>query len=57
MMVFQGMIEIYIDVRGRDLGMEGTGRGIESARKIFERGARSGQRNARLPSEGRVQEQ
>jgi hypothetical protein len=37
MMVFQSMIEIYIDVRGRDLGMEGTGRGRESARKIFER--------------------
>jgi hypothetical protein len=35
MMVFQGMIEIYIDVRGRDLGMEGTGRGIESARKYL----------------------
>jgi hypothetical protein len=35
MMVFQSMIEIYIDVRGRDLGMEGTGRGIESARKYL----------------------
>jgi hypothetical protein len=43
----------YIDVRGRDLGMEGTRRGRESARKIFQRGARSGQRKARLHSEGR----
>jgi hypothetical protein len=31
--------------------MEGTRRGGESAIKIFERGARSGQRNARLVSE------
>jgi hypothetical protein len=37
----------YIAVRVRDLGMEGTRRGRESARKIFERGARSEQRNAR----------
>jgi hypothetical protein len=38
--------------------MKGTGRGRESTRKIFERGARSGQRkNARLHSEGRVQEE
>jgi hypothetical protein len=34
--------------------MEGTKRGRENARKIFERGARSGQRNTRLHSEGRV---
>jgi hypothetical protein len=27
----------YINVGGRDLGMEGTTRGRESARKIFER--------------------
>jgi hypothetical protein len=33
---------VYFDVKGR------TRRGKESARKIFERGARSGQRNARL---------
>jgi hypothetical protein len=39
---------------GRDLGMEGTRRGRESARKIFEKGARSGQRNPRLHSEARV---
>jgi hypothetical protein len=39
-------------VESRDLGMEGTRRGRESARKIFEKGARSGQRNARLDSEG-----
>jgi hypothetical protein len=44
----------YIDVWGRDLKMEGTRRGRESARKIFERGARSGERSARLHSEGRV---
>jgi hypothetical protein len=31
--------------------MEGTRRGGESARKIFERGARSGQRKARLREE------
>jgi hypothetical protein len=37
--------------------MEGTGLGRESARKIFERGARNGQRNSRLHSEGRVQEE
>ncbi|KAH0810191.1 hypothetical protein GEV33_012600 [Tenebrio molitor] len=39
--------EEYIDVRDRDLGMEGTSR--ESARKIFEMGttSSSGQRNAR----------
>jgi hypothetical protein len=39
-------------VESRDLGMEGTRRGRESARKIFEKGARSGQRNARLDSAG-----
>jgi hypothetical protein len=38
----------YIDVWGRDLGMEGTRRGRESARKIFER---SGERNSRLREE------
>jgi hypothetical protein len=37
--------------------MEGTGRDRESTRKIFERGAGSGQRNARFHSEGRVQEE
>jgi hypothetical protein len=55
MMMFEDREDI--DVRGRDLGMERTRRGRESARKIFERGARSGQRNARLHSEGRVQEE
>jgi hypothetical protein len=49
---------MYIDVRDKDLVMEGTGRGGESARIIFERVARSRQRNARLYSEeGRVQEE
>jgi hypothetical protein len=38
MIMFESMIE----------SMEGTRRGSKSARKIFERGARSGQRNARL---------
>jgi hypothetical protein len=48
MMMFESMMEsMYIDVWGRDLGVEGTRRGRESGRKIFERGARSGQRNAR----------
>jgi hypothetical protein len=47
MMMFESMIE----------GMEGTRAGRESARKIFEMGARSGQRNARLHSERRVHEE
>jgi hypothetical protein len=47
----------YIDVGGKDLGMEGTRRGGESARKIFQRGARNGQKNARLHSDGRVYEE
>jgi hypothetical protein len=38
-------------------GVEGTRRGRESAKEIFERGARSEQRNDRLHSEGRVQEE
>jgi hypothetical protein len=37
--------------------MEGTRGARDSGRKIFERGARSGERNARLHSEGRVQEE
>jgi hypothetical protein len=37
--------------------MEGTRGGRESTRKIFERGVRSGQRNARLHNERRVQEE
>jgi hypothetical protein len=46
MYVIRGItIIIYNDVRGRDLGMEGTRGGRESARKIFEMGDRSGQRN------------
>jgi hypothetical protein len=45
------------DVRSRDMGMEGTGGGGESAREIFEMRARSGQRNTRVHSEGRVQEE
>jgi hypothetical protein len=56
MMMFESMIEsIIIDVRGRDLGMEGTGR--ETARKIFEKDVKSGQINAGLHSQGRVQEE
>jgi hypothetical protein len=43
--------------RRRDLGMEGTRRGRKSARKIFERGARSGKRNTRLHNERRVSEE
>jgi hypothetical protein len=39
------------------MGMEGTGGGGEGAREIFEMGARSGQRNTRVHSEGRVQEE
>jgi hypothetical protein len=33
--------------------MDGTRRGRERARTIFERGAKSGQRNARLYGEGK----
>jgi hypothetical protein len=36
--------------------MEGTGGGRESAREIFEMGAKSGQKIARLHSEGRAKE-
>jgi hypothetical protein len=43
MMVFE---RERTDVPDRDLGMEGT-RGGESAREIFEMGARSGERDAR----------
>jgi hypothetical protein len=42
------------DVRSRDLGMEETEGDEESAREIFEMSARSGQRNTRVHSEGRV---
>jgi hypothetical protein len=35
--------------------IKGTGKDREGVRKIFERGAGSGQRNARLHNEGRVQ--
>jgi hypothetical protein len=45
------------DVRSRDLRMEGTGGGGESAREIFEMGAKSGQRNTRVHSERRVEEE
>jgi hypothetical protein len=37
--------------------MEETRRGRKSARKIFEKGARSGKRNTRLHNEGRVSEE
>jgi hypothetical protein len=52
-MMFVSMVESIL-MWGGDLGMEGTRGDRESARKIFERGARSGQRNARLHSEGRL---
>jgi hypothetical protein len=56
MMMFESMVEsVLADVRSRDMGMEGTGGGGESTREIFEMGARSGQRNTRVHSEGRVQ--
>jgi hypothetical protein len=47
----------HIDVPDRNLGMEGTREGRNRGRKIFEMGARSGQRNAGLHSEGRVLEE
>jgi hypothetical protein len=37
--------------------MEGTGGGGESAREIFEMGAKSGQRYTRVHSERRVEEE
>jgi hypothetical protein len=37
--------------------MEGTRRGGESARKIIDWGPRTGHRNGRLHSKGRVQEE
>jgi hypothetical protein len=49
MMMFESMVENPADFWG-------TRGGRASARKIFDMGARSGQRNARLHSEGRVQE-
>jgi hypothetical protein len=57
-MMYESMVEsVLADVRSRDLGMEGTGGGGESAREIFEMGARRGQRNTGVHSEGRVQEE
>jgi hypothetical protein len=53
-MMFESMVESLQD---RDLGKEGTRGGRESSRKIFEMDARSGQRNGRLHSERRVQEE
>jgi hypothetical protein len=54
MMIFQSMIESILMYGG---GMEGIREARESGTKIFERGARSGQRIARLHSEGRAQEE
>jgi hypothetical protein len=54
MMMFESMIESILTY-GAEIW--GTRRGRESARKIFERDARSGQRNARLHSEGRIQKE
>jgi hypothetical protein len=47
MMMFESMRESLL-MGGQRSAIEGTRRGRESARKIFEMGARSGQRNARL---------
>jgi hypothetical protein len=56
--MFESMVEsVLMYVRGRDLEMERTRGGRENARKIIEMGARSGQRNARLHSNGRVQKE
>jgi hypothetical protein len=55
-MMFESMVESVERTEQRS-GMEGTGGGGESAREIFEMGARSGQRNTRVHSEGRVQEE
>jgi hypothetical protein len=51
-MMFESMIKsIWM---GQRSGHGRNKRSRERARKIFERGARSGQRNARLHNEGRV---
>jgi hypothetical protein len=58
MMIFERIVEsIGTDVGGRGLRMEGTRRGRENLREIFERSARSGRSNARLYNEERVQEE
>jgi hypothetical protein len=52
-MMFESMVESVL-MYGTEIWMKETGGGGESAREIFEMGARSGQRNTRVHSEGRV---
>jgi hypothetical protein len=57
--MFESMVESIL-MYGEEIWgwkMEATRRGRESATKISEMGARSGQRKTRLHSEGRVQEE
>jgi hypothetical protein len=53
-MMFEAMIESIL-MYGAEIW--GRKQQEESARKIFEGGARTGQRNSRLHIEGRVQEE
>jgi hypothetical protein len=57
MMMFKSMIESLLMYGAEIWGWKEQEGGRESARKIFEMGVRSGQRNDRLHSEGRVQEE
>jgi hypothetical protein len=60
--MYESMVEsVLADVRSRDLGMEGTGGGGESAREIFEMGTITTQRgrpqtNSICPNRGAEQE-
>jgi hypothetical protein len=53
MMMFENMIESIL-MYGAEISGWKEQEEVEKARKIFERGDRSGQRNAKLYSEGRV---
>jgi hypothetical protein len=54
MMMFENMIESILMYGAEIWGWKEQKSGRESARKIFERGARSKQRNGRLHNEGRL---
>jgi hypothetical protein len=58
MMMFESMLESVLMYGAEIWGWkEQAGGGGESAREIFEMGARSGQSNTRVHSEGRMQEE
>jgi energy-coupling factor transporter ATP-binding protein EcfA2 len=52
-MIFESMVESILMYGTENWGWKEQEEVVKSARKIFEVGARSGQRNARLHSEGR----